>query len=157
MSPTKRRLFLVLSLLVGSWACVATPVPQPPDIELDVAKIRYELVEGNVVAVIGEPGAIEPGDFELRIRPVPDPPSDVQIELGTTTVAADGSFSVLLLGHPNDLFYFEAIEPTRDVYFGVIQGDPPAEADPGPDSDEDGSPDRIDCAPDDPTRQGSRC
>lgn len=157
MIPSLRRLFLSLSLLGGSAACVATPIPQPPDIALDVTKIRFELAGGYVVAVIGEAGAIEPGNFQLRITPVADPPSDVQIEIGASDVASDGSFSVLVLGQTTNFFYFEAIGPTGDTYFGTIQGDPPEEVDPGPDTDEDGSPDRIDCAPDDPTRQGSRC
>ncbi len=156
MNATTKAL-LLLSALLGPAGCGATPVPQPPgtDYALDVTKVTVEIGGSFVTAVVGAPGAVQPGSFELRITPVStgDPP----LVIGSNQVAADGSFDIAVQGTLVDLYYFEAVEPTGDVYFGVIQGDPPELADPGPDTDGDGSPDAIDCAPQDPNIQGTGC
>jgi len=54
----------------------------------------------------------------------------------------------------------DQISADEDVFFAAIVIDEAgniSEGDPGPDSDDDGSPDEIDCAPDDATLGGQRC
>ena len=66
----------------------------------------------------------------------------------------------MLPGNGSELFYFELITPDEDLFLIALQGGfdgPTQEADPGPDRDHDGSPDAIDCAPDDDSYRGQRC
>ncbi|NUP11421.1 MAG: hypothetical protein HOW73_35700 [Polyangiaceae bacterium] len=152
------KLRLVLIGIVGAaWSCTATPLPVPPvEYELDVEKLE---VTDQPLVFEGNPGAVTPGDVEIRITPGP-PDGDPVVEDGTGTVAADGSFTILVESPLPNIFFFEAIEEDEDVFFGAVRVDAAGnveEADPGPDGDDDGSPDAIDCAPTDPERGGRRC
>jgi hypothetical protein len=158
----RKLLSVVLLTLTSLASCESTPLPQPPtDYHLDPQKIGFETSGPRVVAVIGQPGAVSVGGITLRISPIEDPPTPSPVAAGTATIAGDGSFTIEVDGRLENLFYFEAIELQRDVYFGVVRGiepgGPGGGADPGPDTDEDGSPDAIDCAPDDPDVGGQRC
>ena len=59
-------------------------------------------------------------------------------------------------------FYIEHLQDDVDVFVIAISGGSDSgsgtyEADPGRDTDGDGSPDRIDCDPDDDRYSGQRC
>jgi hypothetical protein len=155
MKPWKR---LLPSLwLIALAACVATPLPQPPEFELDADLVEADPLDAGVTFQ-GAPGALTPGPVELRVTPAPtdtDPP----LSQGSAQVAADGSFTVFVLSPLVNTFYFEAISADADVFVGALTIDAGIviEADPGPDTDGDGSPDEIDCAPQDPARSGQRC
>lgn len=155
MNTRKRLLALCLLALA---ACVATPLPQPPTFELDVDAIDAESADAGVTFT-GSEGALRPGSVDLRITPGPTD-SDPVLELGTGPVDADGSFTVFVVSPLENTFFVEALTDDEDIFVGAITVDATGdvvEADPGPDTDGDGSPDEIDCAPDDPDVRGQRC
>ena len=86
-------------------------------------------------------------------------PEPVVFEEAVT--AEDGSFSLSLGGVFSDgLFYIEFLLEEGDTFvMAVTRGDDgtAVEAEPGPDADDDGSPDRIDCAPTDDSYGGQNC
>ncbi len=148
-------------MVVCTWtvsACVSTPLPQPPSYELDISKVSIAGT-GEGLTISGAPGAVSPTGVELRITPgVPN--TDPVLELGSGQVGPDGSFDILVVSPIENQFFFEVIEADEDIFIGVIRGAADGtvtEGDPGPDSDGDGSPDEIDCAPDDDTLGGQRC
>jgi hypothetical protein len=106
------------------------------------------------ITLSGTPGAIVPGDATMmRITAYP---SSATI----ATVAADGSFSAQLGGVRLDTIYLELLLPDEDLFLMAVTGaagDSVIDTAPGPDRDSDGSPDAIDCAPDDGTLGGRRC
>jgi hypothetical protein len=143
---------------VGFAACVATPLPQPPGFQLDVELVDAEPSDLTVV-FDGAPGALTPGSVDLRITPGPTD-SDPILEIGTGPVAADGSFSIVVVSPLENTFFVEALTAQEDVFVAAVAidaGGTVTEVDPGPDTDEDGSPDAVDCAPDDPNLSGQRC
>jgi hypothetical protein len=148
-------------LMVGwLWlaACVATPLPQPPSFDLDTELVQAD-ADGTSVGFVGAPGALTPGPVGVRVTPGPTD-SDPILEIGSGDVLADGSFEVLVLSPRENTFYFEAITDDADVFVAAVVVEPDGrvvEVDPGPDADADGSPDVIDCAPDDPSLAGQRC
>ncbi len=144
------------ALLAGlglAWmSCVATPLPTPPT----AAPANMSLVEGaqpGEFDLSGEPGAIT-GEL-LRLRVTSDGASR------EVPVAMDGSFEALALpaiGPPT--LYLEALTLDDDIFLVAVTRGPGTTAvatDAGPDRDMDGSPDVIDCAPDDTTLVGQRC
>lgn len=161
----KRALHLVLALAAVAFGCVATPLPQPPiEYALDITRVQLA-PQTSVLTLRGSPGAFTPGGVDIRVTPLPDPNQAFLPTPSIVTVAADGSFSVTLAGDPEGTFTFEAIETDRDVFVDAVSGESSplgdgfvvTQGDAGPDRDEDGSPDVIDCAPDDPELGGSRC
>jgi hypothetical protein len=156
----KRHLLLGWALgLCFAGSCVATPLPQPPDVELDIEKLTVEGTEGSPVVFVGAPGALSLGDIEIRVTPGPTD-SDPILEVGTAPVAADGSFEVVTISPLENTYFFEAVLAEEDVFVAAVRVDAsgnPSLGDAGPDSDEDGSPDVVDCAPDDPELSGQRC
>lgn len=145
----KRALIGLLVLYAG---CIATPLPTPPT--ADVSKMT--LIEGaqpDEVDLHGVADAITGELLSLRVSS--------SLSSAETTVAVDGSFDVIgLPAMLPPLLYLEAITADEDVFLVAVErgaGTSVLEADAGPDRDFDGSPDAIDCAPDDPMLAGSRC
>lgn len=166
-SPRMAALLLLVLLAIG---CIATPLPQPPiEYALDVHAVEVRGGNPNmtttVVTIVGKPGAIRPGGIRIRFTKLPTPNQDILPSLDLVNVAEDGSFAVSAVAGATSTFLIEAVEADQDVYVdaisftilpdgrssGVVRGEP------GPDSDGDESPDAVDCAPDDPAIQGSRC
>ncbi|MEM9192006.1 MAG: putative metal-binding motif-containing protein [Myxococcota bacterium] len=132
------------------WGCNATPLPTPPSVdpgEIDM----FPGKQGQVVLRGGE-GAVH-GDF-LALRATGSGPAS------EAPPADDGSFTLVINGTLDEVFYLEGILPVEDVFLVAIQSAPGGsamEVDPGPDSDADGSPDSVDCAPMNPLQAGQRC
>ena len=149
---------LGLAALVWSYGCVATPLPTPPNADPD----RFETGEvgDGTLSVRGEPGAIEPPGAGVRVTMERDPAAVGLPTRVEATSGADGAFGPLALAHfPLRSYYVEVVLEDEDVFVFAFRaaGGAFELVDPGPDRDDDGSPDEIDCAPDDPTRAGSRC
>jgi hypothetical protein len=157
-----RKRHILLGLALGLWcaeSCVATPLPQPPSIELDIDKLTVEGTDGAPVVFVGSPGALSVGGIEVRVTPGPTD-TDPILEVGTAPVDADGSFDVVVISPLENTYFFEAVLDDEDVFVAAVRVDAtgnPSLGDAGPDSDEDGSPDVVDCAPDDPDVSGQRC
>jgi len=155
----RKRLLLTI-LAAGACSCSATPLPQPPvEYELDASKVEQSTDGGEAIVISGTAGAVSPGSVRIRITPG-ETDSDPVLEPGNADVSADGSFTTFVISPAANTFFFEALEADADVFFAAIRVDDAGnieDADPGPDSDEDGSPDAIDCAPEDGTQHGQRC
>ena len=152
---------LAFALIAGAGSCVATPLPQPPSIELelDVEKVTVESTDGEPVVIVGQQNALSIGGIGLRVTPGPTD-SDPILEIGNATAADDGSFTVIVISPLENTYFFERIDGDTDEFFAAITVDAAgnvSETDPGPDGDGDGSPDEIDCAPTDPDLVGQRC
>ena len=151
-----RRLFESLVAFSLVWVlsgCFATPIPDPPS--LDVTRMSLRAAGDGMVRLAGAAGAVRPGSRALRVTNVTDPSTPSR---ATVLAAADGSFGVSLLGATIDTLYVEGIGVTDDFELAVRrEGGRVVAADPGGDRDMDGSPDAIDCAPDDPMLVGGRC
>ncbi|MBX3276338.1 MAG: hypothetical protein KF729_39155 [Sandaracinaceae bacterium] len=161
-SSTRRALGWIaglgLAALLSSYGCVATPLPTPPNAHPD----RFETGEvgDGTLTVRGEPGAIEPPGANVRVTMERDPAAVGLPTRLEATSGADGAFGPLALAHfPARTYYVEVVLEDEDVFVFAFRaaGGAFEVVDPGPDRDDDGSPDEIDCAPDDPTRAGSRC
>jgi len=138
-------------------SCTTTPLPIPPTI--DPESIGAMATNGPSMVLTGRPGAIDPGGRTIRVTRV-EQGWGVPADFVEAETAPDGSFEVEVPGTPADLFYFELLADEEDVFLIAlaVQVDGTVlRADPGPDRDDDGSPDAIDCAPDDPSRGGRRC
>jgi hypothetical protein len=145
-----RALALILAVLAAG--CLATPLPTPPSIDTQRMSLTDSAGVPGAIDLRGGPGAVR-GDADLlRVTS-----AFVWVE---TVVAEDGSFEVReLRARPFDALYIEAIG-ADDVFLIAVRrdsGDAVTEADAGADTDGDGSPDRIDCAPDDDTFEGRTC
>jgi hypothetical protein len=158
VTPTCRifRLTALGALSMTLASCVTTPVPVPPTlVEVDVSVIDIDdEIDAPTIPVTGGPGSIEPADATLRITNADvDPHASVEFVPET-----DGSFSVDI--PPGDRYFLEQITAGDDFFLvAVATSDEGAVevVDPGPDADGDGSPDAIDCAPDDEEHRGQRC
>jgi len=139
-----------LALLLGG--CIATPLPTPPTAEPALITI-VEAAQPGAVDVHGEPGAIGGQPLSLRVTS--------ESESREVPVAIDGSFDLTDLASASPpTLYLEGITDTEDIFLvAITRAATPAAVvtDPGPDRDMDGSPDAIDCAPDDPMGVGQRC
>ncbi|MGE0787300.1 MAG: putative metal-binding motif-containing protein [Sandaracinaceae bacterium] len=141
---------IALAFALFAAGCIATPVPVPPSVDPD----RVDVFEGSPGSTVvrGDPGAVEGEPIALRVRSA-DGSAEGDVE-------DDGSFSMLVPGLPSDVFFIEGLLPTEDRFLLAVTGGiggSASVADPGVDSDGDGSPDAIDCAPMDPMVSGSRC
>ena len=151
MRLIRRPLF---ALLIAT-ACSADPLPQPPLVETE--RLRVLEIEGGA--------RIQGGPMALRDPDGADLFGDARVRSmgasGRSSIAADGAFSVDLPGTSRtDVFALEYVGPDADVYllsFTSVAGGAIMSVDPGPDRDADGSPDALDCAPDDRTRRGEEC
>lgn len=161
MNTTLTKSACAFLFIVLAPACGVTPVPQPPlERTLHPENITIVQIAIEDVAVVGQEGAIVPGDVDVRITFEPTNVVLFPLPFGTTHVDERGAFSQNLPTERDSKFHFEALESDRDVFLGTITGGPGDTAvstDPGPDRDDDGSPDAIDCAPDDPSVGGQRC
>jgi hypothetical protein len=138
---------------------VTTPVPVPPTVDIDLSKVDVEdEIDSQFVQISGGPGSIDPPDALLRITNAEaDAPPDAFVEF---VPSADGSFSVVVPGLPAPRYYIEMIVEDDDLFLMAIASGPTGGVvvvDPGPDADRDGSPDAIDCAPEDDRYRGRRC
>ena len=143
---------VLAAVVVG---CIATPLPTPPTADTE----RMSLTESTSgeTTLAGEAGAInldEAGVLGLRVTAAA---AWTQVPL-----AADGSFTASLPATLAETFYLEVVFADRDLFLIAVTGffgggGGAMEADPGADRDGDGSPDAVDCDPDDPTLTGHRC
>ncbi len=153
---------LVLALLVPS--CMTTPLPIPPTLTVEVNAISIETDARGGVTITGFEGAIMPGGEDVRMTYGGMPSDSAPPDLDEFTIAHDGSFQTWLQGSDFETYFIEHLWTTEDIFLLAITGnreiDSPGAtivADPGGDSDGDGSPDQIDCAPLDETYGGQRC
>ena len=148
---------IVASLLALTLAsCATTPLPIPPT--ADPEHITVVDYDQESVLITGGEGAVDPGGEEIRVGTEPHFAAAPWFEELVT--GPDGSFSSRISGQRTDRFFIEALLEDEDLFilaFSGGPGDSAVETDPGGDRDSDGSPDAIDCAPDDPTITGRRC
>lgn len=143
------------AVLVASLsACLATPIPDPPS--LDAARMSLTQASATEVRLTGSAGAVRPGGRALRI-------SNPSAAMGAASVAvytaSDGSFGATLAGATTDTLYLEGVTDMADTFELAVrlEGGAVVSTSAGPDRDGDGSPDDIDCAPDDRAQSGQRC
>lgn len=151
---------------MGLAGCVTTPLPMPPTLTVDINQIEIGSDERGGVSIIGNPGAVDPGGENVRMTSTIEIDS-AEPEFDEFTIGTDGSFRTWLRGYPTNIFFMEHLWTNEDIFVisiaGFIETDGPdgpyetVVADPGVDSDNDGSPDAIDCAPLDETLSGRRC
>jgi hypothetical protein len=151
-------LCVVIAMLV---ACATTPVPVPPTVEVtpELISATYGDEEMLKLFIEGAPGAIEPPNVLLRIISVDgdDSTTDPFIEFNPN---ADGSFNQTVPGQAGLSHYLEVIDEDDDWFlmaFTAGPNDTIVEVEPGNDGDGDGSPDAIDCAPENDQYRGQRC
>ncbi len=139
-------------LLVWLASCVATPLPDPPSV--DSAQMTLVAQDPMTVTLAGQAGAIDPGGITLRVsNPAAPPFAGVEV-----AVDAQGAFSASLPGVVSDPIFLE--DATTEQLLAAVGTDGAGgviEVDPGPDSDNDGSPDIVDCDDADDTTLGSAC
>ncbi|MFO0548822.1 MAG: hypothetical protein U0271_10565 [Polyangiaceae bacterium] len=143
-----------LSALVAaaftSWvASCATPLPDPPDV--DTAQMSLVAADTSVT-LEGQNGALNPGGFTLRVT------DTVSLTAVEVPVDAQGAFTATVLGSIDDPLWLESAD--SDEFLGVVGtdgGGGVVPLDSGADSDSDGSPDAVDCAPNDNQVEGSAC
>jgi cysteine-rich repeat protein len=126
-------------------ACVATPLPYPPDLRPE----RLELTgEDAALTLTGGPGAADPAGMTLRLRNATRPalPSEV-------LVAADGSFTTSVAGALSDTIRLDRVESGEArvlVHLARADGAAVRRVPAPTDGDEDGFAATLDCADDDP-------
>lgn len=160
MSRFHRHLSGLALAACGLAGCVTTPVPVPPTVvEVDLGKIDIQdEIDAPYVPISGGPGSIDPPDTRIRITNAeaePPPPSFVEL-----VPNEDGSFSVSAPGPAASRYFIEALTDDDDIFLVAIASSPEGgvvAVDPGGDADDDGSPDAIDCAPEDEAYRGQRC
>jgi len=168
---TRLRAIVTVLVLCGLAAgltagCVTTPLPVPPTVTVDIEQIVLGNDDRGGVSIVGNPGAVDPGGEEIRLTSSSDIDA-AEPQFDELVVAEDGSFQAWVRGTPSDVFFIEHLWRNEDIYLIAVAGytevdgpDGPYEtilADPGADSDGDGSPDAIDCAPLDETLSGQEC
>ncbi len=104
----------------------------------------------------GSEGAIRPGGAALRVTMMRT--AEIRGRV-TVPVTARGAFSAELAGTLGDILYLERVDEAGDEFLVALAavGDRPTRVEAGRDRDGDGSPDAIDCAPDDPLQRGREC
>ncbi len=150
-----RACFVATSALLAS-RCVATPLPDPPT--ADARAMSLVATTPTTVTLSGRDGAIHPGGARLRVTDAATGSAGGRREVHAT---AAGAFQSQIAGSTADTLYVELLEAAAPDRFLVAVrdggGGAVVDVDPGPDRDGDGSPDAIDCAPDDPTLGGRQC
>lgn len=154
----------LLSLTVAG--CVADPLPMPPTVTptMNVEAITM-FDDGDTIRFEGSADAISEGNVALRFSAVAPPFDGVAEDVVGTSSNDDGSFVVTLSGELTYRFFVEALIPDTEAFLGALAPvclmcTGPLEvgmADSGTDRDGDGSPDVIDCAPDDEDLLGQQC
>ncbi len=99
---SSQRLVLILGVL-ASVTCVASPLPYPPSINAELLELK-ESAPGTLT-LVGEPGAVHPGDLRMRIRNVSRPTLPAEIR-----AAANGSFQANLRGILIDTVRIDILE-----------------------------------------------
>lgn len=154
---TLSQLLLVAAFLAMLAGCTTTPLPIPPTMDPDL--VGSDPVNGPSVRIVGQPEALDqPGT--IRVTHVGEPVDGTIPEIVVITTGDDGSFDVTVAGLPEDRYFFEFLGDHADIFLVALtfgMDGPAGVADPGPDADNDGSPDEVDCAPEDDTITGSRC
>ncbi len=148
------RLAISLFVLLALPGCIATPLPEPPSADPGAMTLTETQPAG--IRLAGTSGAITPGSIRMRVTDPSTAATGGRVEVD---VGADGAFGADLPGATTDVLYLEQVGPDRDLFFAAVQasGTAAVSADPGPDSDGDGSPDAIDCAPLDRTLIAREC
>ena len=146
--------WLVAATAAAVAACIATPLPTPPSV--DTERLSLTQADAERVTLVGEERAVQvDGIARLRVsgaRAWTEVP-----------VSEFGAFTATLPGQLADIYYLEAIIEDEDLFLIALStpsgggGGPVEERDSGTDRDGDGSPDAVDCAPDDASRSGRRC
>jgi len=158
MTPALDRILLLLAAAVLC-SCLTTPLPMPPTVDPD--SVHMEDGADTTIVVTGDEGSVDPGGTEVRVTRVGEPIDALRPERVALVTEEDGSFEAVVLGSATvDRVFFEELTEDQDRFIIAIRRGPDGrgvEADPGPDRDDDGSPDAIDCAPDDPGVGGRRC
>ncbi len=152
-----RALRRTLAALVVSWglaACLATPIPDPPSLE--VSRMMLVQASASEVRITGSMGAVRPGGRALRVTNPAAPAMTASVAIYT---AADGSFGATLAGTTADTLFLEGLSDTADTFEVAVrlESGSVVSTSAGGDRDLDGSPDMIDCAPDDRMQSGQRC
>ena len=142
-----------LLALLPLTSCVATPLPDPPSVNVS----EMSLVEegAGFVRLRGFPTAIRDGGEALRV-------TNARVFVQTSIfTATDGSFSTRIDGVLTDRLYLERVRSDADVFLVALEtagtGDGRVMASMLSDRDMDLSPDEIDCAPDDPAFVAREC
>ncbi|UJR85802.1 hypothetical protein [Sandaracinus amylolyticus] len=145
-----------LAWLLVIAGCVATPLPDPPSANPEAITIRESQPEQ--LTVTGTDGAIHPGEMRLRITNLTTAERGGRIEVAVTP---SGAFDATLPGTLTDTLYLEQVEAMGGGTFiaALVSsgGTAVMSIEPGPDTDGDGSPDLVDCAPNDEMLASREC
>jgi hypothetical protein len=155
MSRRALRAFFVATCALLASRCVATPLPDPPS--ADARAMSLVSSTPTTVTLLGRDGAIQPGGTRIRVT---DPVTGNAGGRREVHVTASGAFQSEIAGSTADTIYVELLEASGVRFLAAVRdggGGAAVSADPGPDRDGDGSPDAIDCAPDDPSLRGREC
>lgn len=145
--------------------CNATPLPEPPFADLDVAKIQGRLVSADTIEIEGEAGAIATPNVMLRISRPEGSSATTAPDEQDVLVDDTGGFPSIQLGYDSSdpRYFIERLTDTEDEFIGAVHAEDASdhvdfrESHDYDDSDEDGSPDEIDCDSEDSSHHGSRC
>ncbi len=145
---------IAAAALTVTAACVATPLPTPPSV--DTERMSLTQADPERVTLTGEERSIQvEGITRLRVTGAR---AWAEVDLSEF-----GAFQATIPGALSDTYYLEAILADEDRFLVAIStlaggGDSRVEErDAGSDRDGDGSPDAVDCDPDDPSSAGRRC
>ena len=148
------RITCAFGMLLALASCVATPLPDPPSVRPGAMSLTS--TQPDLLQLAGTDGAIGDGVTRLRVTDSRTAEAGGRVE---TTVSAAGAFSAMLAGTLADTLYLEAVAPTGDTFVAAValSGGVVVEVSAGADTDSDGSPDAVDCAPLDGSQMARDC